>query len=190
MALINLPIDLTRTASALEEIAKQLSRLGDAAERLSPMPPISHTVPYQATLKDLTHTDISTVRQIKEAMQEFATEHDVAVDSEAFFAGIMKFEREIEEIYGPEAVAELGWPRISSPLSRQEASRARETSQGDNAKAQGDQGRKRAEAEAVHQQQAARESQASSEPARGRPQGSNDGRPAEDAGHAGSDSVP
>lgn len=127
-ALINFPIDLTRSASALEGINSTLARIADALDRIQPPPPpISHVKTYIAGLGDLRYTDHQTVSKIREELAEYAEEHSLAMDSEAFLNSIMQYERDIVAAYGPHAIEELPWNKAAGGPLFQAANKAADT---------------------------------------------------------------
>jgi hypothetical protein len=111
-ALFKFPVDLSRTAAALEGIHSCLSRIANALERLSPeVQP--HPDPYKAGLQDLRRTDQSTIHQVQEELAVFAANANVAINSEAFIRAIIEYERNIAEVYGKEAILELPWNKAA-----------------------------------------------------------------------------
>lgn len=111
--LINFPIDLGRTATALEAIAKELSRIGDCLERVAPAIPTSETAPYQAGLSDLRRTSEDSMMTLRGELETFAQNANVALDSDAFFDSIVTYEKQIAEAYGQEAILELPWNKAA-----------------------------------------------------------------------------
>jgi hypothetical protein len=119
--LVQFPIDLSRTATALEGIHAQLSRVADTLERLAPAPPIADP-PRPATLSDLRRTDPTSLSQIRSELQTFAENNGVIIDSEAFLQSIMKYEQDVAETYGPEAISELPWNKAAGgPLFQKQS---------------------------------------------------------------------
>jgi hypothetical protein len=113
MALINLPIDLGRTAAALEDIASVLSKISVALERLAPEPPLFTSAPHIAGLSDLRRTDPDTVGKIQSELEVFAQNQNVVINSEAFLNSIIKYEQDVAQAYGDDAVAELPWNKAA-----------------------------------------------------------------------------
>jgi hypothetical protein len=111
--LINFPVDLSRTAAALEGVFLHLSRIADALERLAPVPQIPTSDPYIAGLSDLRRTDPQTVEKVKAELGQFAWNIDAVVGSERFLASIMEYERQVAEVYGREAISELPWNKAA-----------------------------------------------------------------------------
>lgn len=160
MPLINFPIDLSRTAAALEGIHAQLASVARALERLSPAPPsLDNRKPYVAGLGDLRYTDVPTVQNIREELKVYAEEHALQMDSERFLDSIIKYERDIMDTYGPNAILELPWNKAAGG-SLFGQTQENSTRQGNTYQGQG--------SEAAHQQQASqranRESEASTKP--------------------------
>lgn len=112
MALFSFTLDLTRTADALDRVAAELKLAREALERLAP-PLAEPATPELAKLSDLRSTDPHTIAPITQDLEEFAREHNVVIHSEAFIDSIMRFEREVSDVYGPEAVLELPWNRTA-----------------------------------------------------------------------------
>lgn len=111
--LINFPIDLGRTATALERIAKQLTRIGDCMERLAPPITASDAAPYQAGLSDLRRTTEASLVAVRSELETFAHNADVVIDSDAFFESIVTYEKQIAEAYGQDAILELPWNKAA-----------------------------------------------------------------------------
>ena len=112
-ALINFPIDLGRTASALEQANKLLLRIAEALDRIAPPPLAARGKQYQAQLSDLRYTDHQSTAPIREELGRFAEEHSVAINSEAFLNSIIQYERDIGAVYGAEAILELPWNKAA-----------------------------------------------------------------------------
>lgn len=113
--LVSFPIDLTRTAAALESITAQLSRITAALERLSPPLPEGGT-PYRAGLSDLRRTDPESVSKVKDELRLFAENNNIVLDSESFVRGIIEYERQLASYYGAEALNELPWNKAAGGL--------------------------------------------------------------------------
>src|SRR3954451_14820256 len=97
--LLSFPIDLSRTAAALEAIVSQLSLIHETLERLAP--PVPDNAPrYVAGLSDLRHTDVASVNKIKDELRLFAENRNVTLDSEAFLQSIIEYERQVASAYG------------------------------------------------------------------------------------------
>jgi hypothetical protein len=111
--LINFPVDLSRTATALEGIHTELVRVADALERLAPAPQIPSSEPYIAGLSDLRRTDPQTLQNVQVEFNSFARNIDAVVGSEKFFASIVEYERQVAQVYGPEAISELPWNKAA-----------------------------------------------------------------------------
>jgi len=111
-ALINFPIDLGRTASALEQMNRYLARIAEALERLAPPLP-ERGKQYQAQLSDLRYTDHQSTEPIREELARYAQEHSVAINSEAFLDSIIQYEHDIASVYGKEAILELPWNKAA-----------------------------------------------------------------------------
>jgi exonuclease VII small subunit len=111
--LINFPIDLGRTASALEKAVKELSRIADCLERIAPALADSQTAPYQAGLSDLRRTNEDSLQAVRDELSTFAQNANVVLDSDAFFQSIVTYEKQIAEAYGPEAILELPWNKAA-----------------------------------------------------------------------------
>jgi hypothetical protein len=112
MALIELHPDLTRTADALESIREALWRIMLALERLSPPIPAAPE-PYQAKLSDLRRTDPATLSRVRSALEQYADNERLVVNSDAFLASVKQYEQQIAEVYGEEALLELPWNKAA-----------------------------------------------------------------------------
>ena len=110
--LVSFPIDLSRTAAALESITAQLSRITAALERIAPALPESGGG-YVAGLSDLRHTDQESIARIKDELRLFAENNNVVVDSDTFVKSIIEYERQVVEAYGPEAIHDLPWNKAA-----------------------------------------------------------------------------
>ena len=107
---VQFPINLTAAVEKLDEIARCLHRIGDALDRQSPPPaPSFDNHPYVAQLSDLRRVDPRTVSHLKEHLEVFAENNSVVPNSEAFYAAVKRYEEEVEQVYGEEAVGELPW---------------------------------------------------------------------------------
>lgn len=99
---MNIPEALSANLLALME------RLVVAAERIAG-PPLAYRPPTQATLRDYAVVRPEDVAQVRAAEAEFAAQNMVVPGSEAFVAAVKVFEDQVEEVYGPEGVAQLPW---------------------------------------------------------------------------------
>lgn len=125
MALLELTTDLSATNKSLKSISEsmdyiknQLHRLILAIERLSPEIPAEAPI-RQATLSDLRSTAPSAIQAIKAEFEQFAKSNQVTIGSEAFFRSIVQFEKEVVNVYGPEAINDLPWNKAAGgPIFR------------------------------------------------------------------------
>jgi hypothetical protein len=124
-SLVTFPIELGRTASALEGIHQELNRIGSILERMAPAIPESHPS-RPAGLQDLHHTDYSSVSVVRRELDRFAQNNDVLVDSDAFIKAIIEFEEQVEIGYGPGSIEELPWNKAHGSALFQQAHEARE----------------------------------------------------------------
>jgi len=111
-SLIQFPIDLSRTAAALERIADTLSGIRDALNRLAPCLP-EQPEPVAATLSDLRSTAPQVVGRIRQELDIFAQERNVQLNSDAFLASVVQYEKEVADFYGPQAIMELPWNKAA-----------------------------------------------------------------------------
>lgn len=111
--LVNIPVDLSRTAEALEAMALLLQRIVLCLERLSPEIPLPANAAYQAGLGDLRYTDPDTIGKVRSELETFAANNNVVVDSEAYLEAIKTYEREVAETFGVRAIEELPWNKAA-----------------------------------------------------------------------------
>ena len=117
MALLNLTLDLKRTAEAISSLLPILTRIADSLDRLAPpLLDVSSTEPYRAPLADVHTPGPDYHEPIQTTLQEFAQERNIIVNSEAFLQSIIEYERAVASAYGEEALRELPWNKAAGAL--------------------------------------------------------------------------
>lgn len=116
MSLINYTqnVDAKQLAHQGDEMIAILSRIADALDRLAG-PPLraSRGAPYKADIADLVRPDAQMAEAIHREFELFAQNANVQLDSEAFLKSIIEFEKQVMEVYGPEAILELPWNKAA-----------------------------------------------------------------------------
>jgi hypothetical protein len=124
MSFLNVNMRPDRIVEELAVISTLLSRITLALERLSPEIPEAYPS-RPATLSDLRDTSISRVNQVKSALDLYAAEHGVVVNSDLFIRSIKDFERQVIDAYGPEAILDLPWNKAAGgPIFQDHANQA------------------------------------------------------------------
>lgn len=107
ISLAQFVLNLDRLAIAIETQNTIQERIALALERVSPaLPPASK--PYQSGIQDLIDASPEAVDRRAQARKDLAGT-EVMTDSPAFRAKVLEYERQVGEVYGPEAIKELPW---------------------------------------------------------------------------------
>jgi hypothetical protein len=105
VTLVELHLDVTRIADALEKLVFLVERM------VYPPPPAEIKI-QQATMDDLRFVGEEVIMQMQQEKSEFAQRYNVMPDSPAFAQAIQDWESQMRKIHGEEWKAPEDWKGI------------------------------------------------------------------------------